>query len=135
MRKQKTNTLPIMRPSDRLRQRRTNIHNPQPITHLYLPLQWHSIRNHHSTQLALIKILNRIPAQNPMCNDSYDLPSFVSHDGLGGFDECAAGISHVVDEDGDLVLDVADKYHAADFVRARALFVDEGEAEVEAVGD
>lgn len=113
-----------MRPPNRLRQRRRNIHNPKPITHLDLSLQWHRIRNHHSTQLALIKIFNRIPAQNAMCDDSYNFPSFVGHDGLGGFDQSAAGIGHVVDENGDLVLDVADENHAGDFVGACALFVD-----------
>jgi hypothetical protein len=60
---------------------------------------------------------------------------FVRHDRFGGFDERAAGVGHVVDEDGDFILDVADKDHAGDFVGAGALFVNESESEVEAVGD
>ena len=54
---------------------------------------------------------------------------------VGGFDEGAAGVGHVVDEDGGFGGDVADENHTGDFVGAGALFVDEGEVEVEAVGD
>ena len=46
----------------------------------------------------------------------------------------AARVRHVVDEDGDLVPDVADEHHAADDVGPRALLVDQGEGHVEAVG-
>ena len=70
-----------------------------------------------------------------MRDDSDHFPRFVAHDSFCGFDERAACVCHVVDEDRDLVLDVADEDHAGDFVGARALFVDEGEAEVEAVGN
>jgi hypothetical protein len=48
MRKQKTHTLPIMRPPNRLRQRRANIHNLQLLTSLHLPLHGHRIRYHNS---------------------------------------------------------------------------------------
>lgn len=61
MRKQKTHTLPIMRPTNRLRQRRTNIHNPQPLTPLPLIPQRHRIRDHNPTQLTPIQRLDRIP--------------------------------------------------------------------------
>jgi len=67
-------------------------------------------------------------------DDSDDFASFVRDERLGGFGERAAGVGHVVDEDAGFVFDVADEDHAGDFVGAGALFVDEGEAEVEAVG-
>jgi hypothetical protein len=135
MRKQKAHTLPIMRPPNRLRQRRTNIHNPQQPTPLYLITQRHRIRDHHSTQPAPIQCFNRISTQDSMGDDCHDFARFVHHYRFGGFDERAAGVGHVVDKDGDFVLDVADEHHAGDFIGARALFVDKGEAEVEAVGD
>jgi hypothetical protein len=69
-----------------------------------------------------------------MRDDCNDFARFVRHDGFGGFDESAARVGHVVNEDGDLVFYVADEDHTGDFVGARTLFVDEGEAEVEAVG-
>jgi hypothetical protein len=70
-----------------------------------------------------------------MRDDRHYLAGFVRHYRFGSFDERAARIGHVVDEDGDLVFDVADEHHAGDFVRARTLFVDEGKAEVEAIGN
>jgi hypothetical protein len=65
-----------------------------------------------------------------MSNDSNNFASTMVHDCFGGFDERAAGVGHVVDEDGDFLLDVSDEHHAGDFVGAGALFVDEGEAEI-----
>ena len=59
-----------------------------------------------------------------MSDNGDDFTRAVRHDCLSGFHERAARVGHVVDED-----------HAGDFVGAGALFVDEGEAEVEAVGD
>lgn len=70
-----------------------------------------------------------------MSDDSDDFARAVRHDCLSGFYERAAGVCHIINEDGDSVLHVADKHHARDFVGAGTLFVDEGEAEVEAVGD
>lgn len=58
----------------------------------------------------------------------------VSDDDFGSFDECAARVGHVVHDDGDAVAHVAYEDHTGDFVGAGTLFVDEGEAEVEAVG-
>jgi hypothetical protein len=66
--------------------------------------------------------------------DCNNLTRFVRHDCFGRFDERAACVGHVVDEDGDLVFYVADEHHAGDFIGACALFVDESEAEIEAVG-
>jgi len=68
-------------------------------------------------------------------DDCDDFASTMVHDGLGGFDERTAGIGHVVDENGNFILNVSDEDHAGDFVRAGSLFVDEGETEVKAVSD
>lgn len=54
---------------------------------------------------------------------------------FGGFGERATGIRHVVDEDGDFTFDVAYEGHFGDFVGAETFFVDEGEGEIETVGD
>ena len=45
----------------------------------------------------------------------------------------ATSISHIVNQDGDLVLDVTDEDHAADNVRTRSLLVNKSEASVQAV--
>ena len=135
MRKQKAHALPIMRSPNRLGKCRTNIHNPQSRTRLNLLPKRNRIGNHDPAQLTPVQCLNRIPAQNSMSDDSNDFPSSMVHDCFGGFDKRAACVSHVVYENCDFVLDVSDEDHAGDFVRAGAFFVDEGEAEVEAVGD
>ncbi len=70
-----------------------------------------------------------------MGDDSNDFTGLVRHEGLGSFGERAAGIGHVVDEDAGFVFNVTNEDHAGDFVGARALFVNQGEAEVETVGD
>lgn len=136
MTEQKTHTLPIMRPPTSLRQRRRNINRPQLATSPHLLLRTrHRIRHHHQPQPTPVQRLDRVPAQDTVRDDGDDFGGAVGHDGVGGFDEGAAGVGHVVDEDGDFVGDVADEDHARDFVGASAFFVDEGEAEVETVGD
>lgn len=47
----------------------------------------------------------------------------------------SAGIGHVVDENGRLVLDIADEDHATDDVGAWALLVDQGKGRVETVSN
>jgi len=59
----------------------------------------------------------------------------VLDDHVSRFAESSASVCHVVDDDGGAALDVTDEDHAADFVRASTLFVDERELDVEAVGD
>ena len=94
----------------------------------------HRVRHHEFLQLTLVQLLARIPAQNTMRNNRDGFLGAVLHHHLRSLDQRAARIGHVVDDDGDAVRDVADEDHLGDFVGARALFVDEGEAEVEAVG-
>ena len=47
----------------------------------------------------------------------------------------SASVSHVVNENGHLVLDITDEDHAADDVGAGTLLVDEGKGSVETVSD
>ena len=68
-----------------------------------------------------------------MCDNGNYFFGFVLHDSLGSFDKCTAGIGHIVDEDGGFVFYITDEDHARDFVGACALFVNQSEAEIEAV--
>ena len=70
-----------------------------------------------------------------MDDDGIDFLSAMLHDCVSSFDEGAAGIGHVVNNDGDFALDVSDENHAGNFVRSGTFFVNQGELEVEAVGD
>jgi hypothetical protein len=45
----------------------------------------------------------------------------------------STSVCHVINQDGDLVLDVTDQHHAADDVGTRALLVNESESSVQAV--
>lgn len=93
------------------------------------------IRHHNLPQLAPVQRLDRVAAQDTVRDNGDGFFCAVRDDYVGGFDERAARVGHVVDDDGDAVFDVADEDHAGHFVGAGAFFVDQGEAEVEAVGD
>ena len=47
----------------------------------------------------------------------------------------AAGVGHVVHQDGDAVLDVSHQHHAVHLVGLLPLFVDQSEVHVQTVGD
>lgn len=47
----------------------------------------------------------------------------------------SAGVGHVVDENGDLVLDVTDEDHATNDVGSGALLVNQSKGRVEAIGN
>lgn len=134
MTKQIAHTLPIVGSSYTLCQRRTDVDRLQLITPLLLLRMWHRVSHHHPTQPAPIQRFHSIAAENPVRYNGDNFARVVVHDGVSGLDECPTSVSHVVDEDGDLVSDVSDKNHSRNFVGARTLFVDKGEAKVEAVG-
>lgn len=54
---------------------------------------------------------------------------------VGGVADGAAGVSHVVHQDGHTVLDVTHQHHAVHFVGLLPLFVDEGEVHIQTVSD
>ena len=135
MTEQKAHTLPVMRPPTRLCKRGANINSLKPLPTLLLLLMRYRIRHYQLAQRALLERLNRIPRQDAVRDNGNHFLSVMSHERVDSFHQRAAGIGHIVYEDGSLAFDVADEDHAADFVGARALFVDQGEAEVEAVCD
>lgn len=124
-----------MRPPTSLRQRRTNIYRLNLVAGLFLLRMRHGIRHNQTTQTAIIQIADSVARKNGVGYDGIDFLCAVLHYGVGCLDEGAACIGHVVDDDGDFVLDVADEDHAGDFVGPGALFVNKCELEVEAVGD
>jgi hypothetical protein len=95
----------------------------------------HGIRDDHLLQLGPIEGLNRIAGQNAMRHNGNGILGPVLNHHIGGFDERAAGVRHVVDDNGGFVRHVADEHHFRDFVGPRALFVDEGEGDVQGIGD
>lgn len=70
-----------------------------------------------------------------MDDNGVNFPSAVLHHCVGRFDKGSAGISHVINDNGNLVLDVANKHHSGNFVRARTFLVDQGELRIQPVSE
>ena len=94
-----------------------------------------SIRNDKTAKAATVQILDSLAGKNAVDDNGIDFLGTVLHDCVSGFGESAASISHIIDDDGDFALDVPDENHAGDFVGSGAFLVDQGELEVEAVGN
>ena len=66
-----------------------------------------------------------------MCKDGVDLGGPVLQEFVGGEADGAARVGHVIDEDGDAVLDVAHQRHARHLVGLLALLVDQGKLHIQ----
>ena len=109
-------------------ERRTDINNPNLIALLILPQQWHRIRNHDLAQcIACIQLLDCIPAQYPMRHHTDDLSGAVLGEHFGCCAQGAAGIGHVVYQDGCLAAYFASECHAGDLTGSGALFAGIGD--------
>lgn len=86
-------------------------------------------------QLGLVELFDSVAGEDAVGNDGDGAAGSVFDDDLGGLAESTASIGHVVDDDGDLAANISDQNHARDLVGTSALLVDEGKAEIEAVGD
>ena len=95
----------------------------------------HRVSDDDFPQLAVVERINRIATQDAVRDNGNGLLCAVLDHDVGGLGQGAARVGHVVDDDGRLVLDVADEDHARHLVGARPLLVDEGEAQIQAVGD
>lgn len=89
----------------------------------------------HLLKLAVVDLVDRVAAEDTVCHDGNGSSCAVLDNHISRFAEGSASVGHVVDDDGSAALDISDEDHAADFVRASTLFVDECELNVEAVGD
>lgn len=104
--------------------RRTNVDCLDPITSLLFLVVGYCVRHNQLLQLATIQLLNGVAAQDAVGYYGNRFPSSVLHNDIGGFDECAARVGHIVHDDSHAVAHITDQYHAGDFVWSCALFVD-----------
>lgn len=88
-----------------------------------------------AAQAAVVDVRDGVARKDAVHNDGVDLLGAVLHHRGSCLAEGTAGVGHVIDDDGDLVLHVTDEDHARDFVGARTLLVDQSELEIEPVGD
>ena len=112
-----------------------DIDRHDPITQLFLLLVRNCVGADHLLQLAVVDLVDRVAGEDTVGHDGNGSSCAVLDDHVGRFAEGSASVGHVVDDDGGAALDVSDKDHAADLVRASTLFVNERELNVEAVCD
>ncbi len=93
------------------------------------------VRNDELLEARFGDTIERGPGEDSVRDNRQDAFGAVL-DKLGcGEVESSAGVSHVVDEDGDFAFDVADEHHARDLVGTLAFFVEERKVELESVGE
>lgn len=95
----------------------------------------HRVRYHELLQLAAIQRVDRISTEYAVRDDGDGFSRTVIDNDICSFDERTTCVGHVVDDDSHFALHITHENHARDFVGSGALFVDECEAEVEAVSD
>ena len=100
MPKQKTHTLPIVRPSTGLRQSGANINRLQLVAPALLLLVRHRVRHHHPRQLTFVEGLDGVAGEDAVSDDGEDFRGPVGGAERGRGGEGAACVGHVVDEDG-----------------------------------
>lgn len=96
---------------------------------------WHSVGDNQVLQFAVVDLLDSVAAENTVSDNGDGSLGAVLDDNVSSLAKGTAGVGHVIDDDSCAIFDIADKNHAADFVRAGTLLVDESEADVEVVGN
>ena len=99
-----------------------------PRTGKFLVLMRHRVGDHQTAELAPVDRLDGLPAQDTVSDDGDDLLGAMTNHCIGGIRERAARVGHVVNQYGNLVLDVSHEDHARHFIGPRPLLVNEGEA-------
>lgn len=135
MTEQERNALAVMRPATGLGQRGGDVNRLELVALSQLLAQRHRVRDHDAAEFASVERFDRVAAEDAVRDDGDHFLCAVGHDRIRRFHERATCVGHVVDEDGDAILHVAHENHARHFIRTRAFFMDESEAEVEAVRD
>jgi len=122
-----------VRPSNSLRQRRAYVDDAQLTAPIHLVAERHRVGDDDLAQATLVENVDGVAAEYAVRDDGDNLAGAVILHRLGRLGQGSAGVRHVVDEDGDLVDDVAHEDHASDDVGTGALLVDQGEARVQAI--
>lgn len=135
MREQEAHRLAVVRTSAGLCKSGADVDRLDLVALLLLVFVRNSVGHNNTAQAAVVDVLSSLAGKDTVDDDSVDFLGSVLHHSIGGLDKSTAGISHVVNDNSDLVLDATNENHARDLVRAGALLVDESELEVETIGD
>jgi hypothetical protein len=101
------NTLSVVRASNSLRQRRAYVNDAQLTAPIHLVAEWHRVGDDDLAQAAFVEDVDGVAAEYAVRDDSNDLAGAVVFHRLGRLGQGPAGVRHVVNEDGDLIDDVA----------------------------
>ena len=135
MRKQEANRLPIVCPAAGFRESRADIDRCNLVTDLFLLFVRHGIRDDNTAQAAVVDVFDRIAGKDAVYDNGVDFPGPMLHHRVGRFDKGSASIGHIVNDNGNLVLDVTNKDHSGNLVGTRAFLVDQGKLRIQSVSD
>lgn len=114
---------------------RRDIDRHNPVTQLLLLLVGNCVGDDQVAQLAVVDLVDRVATEDAVGDNGDGGGCAVLDNDVSGFAEGSAGVCHVVDDDSCATLDITNENHAADFVRASTLLVNESKLDVEAVCD
>lgn len=133
--KKETDRLSVVCATDGLGQCTGNVNGIQLGADLLLVLVRDSVCNNNLSQNTVVNDLDSLAAENTMCDNGIDLDGTVLSKGLGGQSEGTASISHIIDQDGDLSLDISNQHHPGNLVGLLTLLVDQSKVQVEAISN
>ena len=135
MRKQEANRLPIVCPAAGFRESRADIDRSNLVADLFLLFVRHGICDDNTAQAAVVDVFDRIAGKDAVYDNGVDFPGPMLHHRVGRLDKGSASIGHIVNDNGNLVLDVTNKYHSGNLVGARTFLVDQGKLRIQPVSD
>lgn len=135
MREQEANRLPIVCPAASFRESRADIDRSNLVADLFLLFVRHGICDDNTAQAAVVDVVDRIAGKDAVYDNGVDFPGSMLHHRVGRLDKGSASIGHIVNDNGNLVLDITDKYHSRNLVGTRAFLVNQGELRVQSVSD
>jgi hypothetical protein len=121
--------------SNDLGQYQTDIDDLDLVTRRGLVRLRNRIRHDQLLQPAILNDLERRPTEDPMGDDGVYLGSTFLEQSFGSESKGTTGICHVIDEDGDLASNGTDEDHTGDLAGLFTFLVEEGEFDVESIGD
>lgn len=135
MREKEADGLAVMRTSASLGKCGADVDGLDLGASFLLLLVGNGVGDDDTAQATVVDVRDGVAGKDAVHNDGIDLLGAMLHHSGSRLAESTAGVGHVIDDDGDLVLHVTDEDHARDFIRARALLVNQSELEIETVGD
>lgn len=116
-------------------ERGTDIDRGNLVADLFLFFVGNSVGHHNTAEAAVVDVIDGITSKYAVDDNGVDFLGTVLHHRIGCFNEGSAGIGHVVNDNGNLVLNVANKHHSGNFVGARTFLVDQGELRIQPVSE